>query len=185
MAAHDDDFLVAAAVAAKALQTARFALARAPVPGPAGEPGPPGEAGPPGRDGVDGEPGPAGPAGAPGEPGPQGEPGPPGPAGAAGRDGADGEIGPAGPEGPRGLPGLDGERGEPGPRGPAGRDGADGRDAVPLAPARVTFERDDRMRTARMLVMPVSGGPGLQVLPVRDRAGFMVAADVSVYEAEA
>lgn len=51
-----------------------------------------------------------------------------------------------------------------------------------LAPARVTFERGDDKRTRRMLVLPLAGGQGLEVLPVRDaRSGLMVAADIGIY----
>ena len=180
MAAHDEDFLVAAAVAAKALQTARQALARAPVPGQKGDPG---EPGPAGKDGTDGRDGVDGRDGRDGETGPQGDAGPPG---ADGRDGAPGEPGPQGEPGPAGADGRDGVDGLDGRDGAPGRrgiDGRDGRDAITLAPARVTFERGEDKRTSRMLVLPLSGGQGLEVLPVRDaQSGLMVAADIGLFD---
>jgi hypothetical protein len=206
MAARDDtDFLVAAAVAAKALQTARDALARAPVPGPKGNPGTrgePGKPGNPGRDGKDGEDAdPADIAAAlrsdaafveslRGERGPKGEDGRSVDAEQVAAllrqddefaEQLKGERGERGEPGLRGPPGDDGkgDRGEPGPRG---RDGNDGRDAAVVAPARVTFERDSQRRTARMLVLPLSGGTGFEILPVRDlQSGLMVSADIGIF----
>jgi len=180
MAAHDDDFLAAAAVAAKALRTAREALARAPVPGPHGEQGPQGE---PGPQGPQGEPGQDGQPGADGAVGPRGDAGPAGPRGERGYQGPAGETGPQGEPGPTGLAGADGEPGQIGPAGPRGIDGRDGRDALVLVPARATFERDAAQRTTRLTLVPATGGAGLEVRPVRDPAGLMVAADVSIYVA--
>jgi hypothetical protein len=179
MARDDTPELLAAALAAKALQTAREALARAPVPGPQGERGEPGQ---PGRDGADGKDGADGRDGKDGEQGPPGRDGADGAPSRDGRDGADGERGPQGEQGPPGRDGIDGLDGRDGAPGRRGVDGRDGRDAMTLAPARVTFERDERQRTRRMLVLPLAGTQGLEVLPVRDaRTGLMVAADIGLY----
>lgn len=180
MAARDDtDALLAAALAAKALQTARQALLRAPVPGPKGDEGPEGS---PGRDGAAGPPGDDGADGRDGAEGQPGKDGTPGQIGRNGADGAPGEPGEAGPQGEPGRDGVDALEGRDGKDGRRGIDGKDGRDAMTLAPARVTFERDARQRTSRMLVLPVGGGIGLEVMPVRDeRSGLMVAADIAVF----
>ena len=77
------DALIATALAAQAIKTARQALARAPVPGPDGRPGKDGQAGVDGKDGTDGK---AGPAGADGRDGIDGDRGPRGERGQAGRD---------------------------------------------------------------------------------------------------
>ena len=179
MAARDDtDALLAAALAAKALQTARQALDRSPVPGPKGDKGEHGQ------NGKDGEPGPRGADGRDGRDGADGAPGKDGADGKDGRDGrdgVDGERGPQGEPGPRGADGVDGLDGRDGAPGRRGADGRDGRDAVTLAPARATFERDDQRRTTRLLVLPLAGVNGIEVLPVRDASGLMVAADIGLY----
>jgi hypothetical protein len=51
-----------------------------------------------------------------------------------------------------------------------------------LAPARVTVERDRvTLLTSRMLLLPTDGRDGLQLTPVRDTTGLLVAADVEFY----
>lgn len=174
-----DRSLIAAALATEALDKAEEALARALVPGPKGEDGKDGQ---PGRDGADGKDGADGRDGRDGQDGAPGRDGIDGKDGRDGRDGADGEPGPQGEPGPAGRDGIDGLDGRDGAPGRRGADGRDGRDAMTLAPARVTFERDERQRTRRMLVLPLAGTQGLEILPVRDaRTGLMVAADIGLF----
>lgn len=108
--------------------------------------------------------------------GPEGQPG------RRGRDGPPGERGIRGPAGLRGETGPRGEKGDPGERGikgEPGRDGSDGRDAVTLAPAKAEFRRDAARRTELMRIVPLNGGPVIEVRPVRDADGLMVAADIT------
>jgi hypothetical protein len=75
----------------------------------------------------------------------------------------------------------DAEPGPPGPPGPPGRDGmdgVDGRDAMTLAPATATFERDWRGLTDRVVIVPDGGGPSISIVTERDGAGLLLAAKI-------
>jgi hypothetical protein len=180
MAVRDDtDALLAAALAAKALRVAEQADARILTPGPQGERGP---QGPAGRDGKDGLAGPAGAPGARGEAGPKGEAGPRGERGSVGPEGPAGPQGEPGASGQTGADGLEGPQGPQGERGLRGYTGADGKDAVPFAPALVTFERDSERRTTRLL-MTNATDTRIEIIPVRASDGRISEATVSLMAA--
>ena len=169
------DALIATALAAQAIKTARQALARAPVPGPVG---------PRGGQGPQGNTGPAGADGGTGAAGPQGGTGPAGLQGPQGDRGATGAVGPqglAGEIGERGLAGADGRDGidgEPGPRGERGQAGHD-TSQLPRAEWSATFTRDGTARTERItLTSPAADRRPRQITPICDDTGLVTAAQI-------
>ena len=91
-----------------------------------------------------------------------------------------GPHGDTGPMGPDGEPGRHGLSGIDGLDGAPGRDGRDGRDARPMLPAHVEFTRDQQRRATKICMFTPAGQ--LDIVPIRDADGLMVAADFTFTE---